>query len=67
MLRNKGHPDEITPSPTLANNGGPTLTHALVPGSPALNAGTSGCPPPTTDQRGLPGRKAHGVVFQIYW
>ncbi len=25
----------------LANNGGPTLTHALLPGSPALNAGTN--------------------------
>ena len=23
----------------LANNGGPTLTHALLPGSPAINAG----------------------------
>ncbi len=37
----------------LANNGGPTLTHALLPGSPAINAGNnSGCPP--TDQRGAP-------------
>jgi uncharacterized repeat protein (TIGR01451 family)/CSLREA domain-containing protein len=26
---------------TLANNGGPTQTHALVPGSPALNAGSN--------------------------
>jgi hypothetical protein len=37
----------------LANNGGPTPTIALLPGSPAINAGivTSGR---TTDQRGLP-------------
>ncbi len=37
----------------LGNNGGPTLTHALLPSSPALNAGnpnTSGIP--ATDQRG---------------
>jgi hypothetical protein len=38
---------------TLADNGGPTLTHALVSGSPALDAVTTGCPPPTTDQRGF--------------
>ncbi len=37
----------------LANNGGATLTRALLPGSPAINAGdNSGCPP--TDQRGAP-------------
>jgi hypothetical protein len=34
----------------LADNGGPTLTHALLPGSPAVDAGDdAGCPP--TDQR----------------
>ncbi len=37
----------------LANNGGPTLTHALLAGSPAIDAVTSGCPPPATDQRGI--------------
>lgn len=37
---------------TLADNGGPTRTHALLPGSPALNAGS--CDPAvTTDQRGF--------------
>ena len=37
----------------LANNGGTTLTHALAPLSPAIDAGDSvGCP--ATDQRGLP-------------
>jgi beta-glucanase (GH16 family) len=36
----------------LASNGGPTLTHALLPGSPALDAGDdTACP--ATDQRGI--------------
>jgi hypothetical protein len=34
----------------LADNGGPTLTHALLPGSPAIDAGNSTL---TTDQRGF--------------
>jgi uncharacterized repeat protein (TIGR01451 family) len=37
----------------LANNGGPTQTHALVAGSPAIDAVGAGCPPPATDQRGV--------------
>jgi CSLREA domain-containing protein len=37
----------------LANNDGPTATHALQPGSPAIDAVTKPCPPPTTDQRGV--------------
>lgn len=37
----------------LAGNGGPTQTHALVAGSPAIDAVNDGtCPPPTKDQRG---------------
>jgi hypothetical protein len=36
----------------LANNGGPTQTHALLYGSPALNAGNNAATP-ATDQRGL--------------
>jgi hypothetical protein len=36
----------------LANNGGPTQTHALLAGSPAIDA-AGGCPPPATDQRGV--------------
>jgi hypothetical protein len=36
----------------LRNNGGATWTMALAGGSPALDAG-AGCPPPTTDQRGV--------------
>jgi predicted outer membrane repeat protein len=38
----------------LASNGGPTQTQALTAGSPAIDAGTTGCPPtPATDQRGV--------------
>ncbi len=37
----------------LQNNGGPTATRELIGGSPAINAGTA-CPPPSTDQRGVP-------------
>jgi hypothetical protein len=39
---------------TFANNGGPTRTHALVGGSPAIDTVTDGtCPPPARDQRGV--------------
>jgi hypothetical protein len=41
----------------LANNGGPTQTHPLLPSSPALNAGSNTLATNaglTTDQRGLP-------------
>jgi CSLREA domain-containing protein len=37
----------------LGNNGGPTQTIALLPGSPAINAGTA-TGAPLTDQRGRP-------------
>lgn len=37
----------------LADNNGPTQTHALLPGSPAIDAVASGCPPPSADQRGV--------------
>jgi hypothetical protein len=45
--------------PTLAHNGGPTRTHPLVLGSPAIDARGPVCPdangaPRTTDQRGKP-------------
>jgi uncharacterized repeat protein (TIGR01451 family) len=36
----------------LADNGGPTQTHALLPGSPATDAGSNQGAPPT-DQRGV--------------
>jgi hypothetical protein len=38
---------------SLANNGGPTQTHLLLTGSPALDAGDN-TGAPATDQRGLP-------------
>jgi hypothetical protein len=39
----------------LQNNGGPTFTHALLPGSPAIDAGDPNfTPPPSNDQRGCP-------------
>ena len=41
----------------LADNGGPTLTHALLVGSPAIDHG--GISNFTTDQRGLPRRVDH--------
>lgn len=44
----------------LTDNGGPTLTMALMPGSPAIDAGiTAGAP--TTDQRGVTRPQGPGV------
>jgi hypothetical protein len=43
-----------------ANTGGPTLTLALLPGSPALDAGTD-VGAPTVDQRGSPRPSGAGV------
>ena len=46
---------KVGPLGPLANNGGPTETHALLPGSPAIDAGDSSfTPPPDFDQRGTP-------------
>jgi len=51
-----GPGDQINTDPVLGplqNNGGPTFTHALLPSSPAINAGNPGfTPPPFFDQRG---------------
>jgi hypothetical protein len=51
-----GPGDQINTNPLLGplqNNGGTTLTHALLPGSPAINAGDPNfAPPPFFDQRG---------------
>ena len=48
--------DQIQTDPKLGplqNNGGHTLTHALLPGSPAIDAGNPNfTPPPFHDQRG---------------
>ena len=59
--------DQINTDPMLGplqDNGGPTFTHALLTGSPAIDAGDPHfVPPPDYDQRG-PGyvRVAHGRV-----
>src|SRR6266404_4033771 len=51
-----GPGDQINTDPLLGpfqDNGGPTLTHALLPGSPAIDAGDPNfTPPPLYDQRG---------------
>ena len=52
-----GPGDQINTDPMLGplqDNGGSTLTHALLPGSPAIDAGNPNfTPPPFYDQRGL--------------
>jgi N-acetylneuraminic acid mutarotase len=51
-----GPGDQINTDPLLGrlqNNGGPTFTHALLPGSPAIDTGDPNfTPPPSFDQRG---------------
>jgi hypothetical protein len=51
-----GPGDQINTEPILGplqDNGGPTFTHALLPGSPAIDAGDPNfTPPPFSDQRG---------------
>ena len=51
-----GPGDQINTDPllgSLQDNGGPTFTHELLPGSPAINAGDPGfTPPPFFDERG---------------
>jgi N-acetylneuraminic acid mutarotase len=51
-----GPGDQINTDPLLGplqDNGGPTFTHALLPGSPAINTGDPNfTPPPLYDQRG---------------
>jgi len=53
-----GSGDQISTDPMLGplqNNGGPTLTHALLLRSPAIDAGDPNfTPPPSYDQRGSP-------------
>jgi hypothetical protein len=53
-----GPGDQINTDPLLGplqDNGGPTSTHELVPGSPAIDAGDPNfTPPPLYDQRGSP-------------
>jgi hypothetical protein len=50
----------------LANNGGHTLTHALLPDSPAIDAGDpSFVAPPDFDQRGIRYERVHGAGIDI--
>jgi hypothetical protein len=49
----------------LADNGGPTQTHALVSVSPALDIVATSCPPPATDQRGTV-RPADGGTGDLF-
>ena len=48
---------------TLANNGGPTRTHALVRGSPAIDASPDDADCAATDQRGI--RRPKGPACDI--
>jgi hypothetical protein len=56
-----GPGDQINTNPLLGplqDNGGQTFTHALLPGSPAIDEGDpSFTPPPVNDQRGCPYRR----------
>jgi predicted outer membrane repeat protein len=52
-----GPGDQINTDPLLGplqDNGGPTFTHALLTGSPAIDAGDPGFRSPPYDQRGCP-------------
>lgn len=50
----------------LADNGGPTLTHALLPGSPAIDSGDPAfTPPPAFDQRGPGFDRVRGAAIDI--
>jgi len=57
--------DLVNPDPLLgplADNGGPTMTMALLPGSPAIDAGVS-VPDVATDQRGI--LRSQGIAPDI--
>jgi predicted outer membrane repeat protein len=50
----------------LQPNGGFVPTQALLPGSPAIDAVKSGCPPPAFDARGVPRRQGKGCDIGAY-
>lgn len=58
------HPIDPLVGP-LANNGGPTQTHALLPGSPAIDAANPNSFP-STDQRGVPRPQGAGPDIGAY-
>ena len=50
----------------LQDNGGPTETHALFPGSLAIDAGDPGfTSPPDYDQRGVGYQRVYGAAIDI--
>lgn len=49
----------------LADNGGFAMTHALLDGSPAIDAGVT-CPPPAADERGVPRPQGAGCDSGAY-
>jgi hypothetical protein len=52
----------------LTNNGGPTLSHSLVKGSPAINAAPIDANCPTTDQRGMARPQGKGCdIGAVEW
>jgi hypothetical protein len=61
--------DQINTNPVLGslqNNGGPTFTHALLTGSPAINAGDPNFnPPPVYDQRGFGHQRVVGGRIDV--
>jgi hypothetical protein len=67
LLGNPG--DQINTDPMigpLEDNGGPTLTHSLLSGSPAIDMGDpSFVPPPFSDQRGSGFRRVYGIGIDI--
>lgn len=59
--------DKLTMSPQLgplADNGGPTMTHALLTGSPAIDGVTGTCE--AADQRGVPRPQGTGCDIGAY-
>jgi hypothetical protein len=64
-----GPGDQINTDPMLGllqDNGGPTSTHELLPGSPAINAGDPNfTPPPHYDQRGPGFNRVRGRRIDI--
>ncbi|HEX3602214.1 MAG TPA: choice-of-anchor Q domain-containing protein [Lacipirellulaceae bacterium] len=70
LIRSQGDYQSITVSTDnpllgpLANNGGPTMTHALLEGSPAINFG-SNTQSLATDQRGAPYSRVVGSTADI--
>ena len=48
----------------LADNGGPTRTHALLAGSPAINMGDSMA---AAGMGGVPFNDQRGLCFRVWW